>query len=212
MPNYGIVRTAAVISVLTVTVSVVLHYSDYFPPNFGSDFLLQRKRYFFGAYQWAFYAHIVSGPCSLLLGLILLSESFRRRYRRWHQMLGRIQTVSVLLVVVPSGLWMSFYAATGGIAGSGFAVLAIGTGTCITLGWKAAVQRRFADHQRWMQRSFALLCSAVVIRLIGGLATVLVVESDWVYQASAWLSWLAPLAVLELRSWFNGKHPRMPLT
>ena len=53
--------------ILKVTVSVLLGYRDYFPPNFESDFLRGRQAYFFGAYQWAFYTHIASGPVSLIL-------------------------------------------------------------------------------------------------------------------------------------------------
>jgi hypothetical protein len=92
---------------------------------------------------------------------------------------------------------MSWYAATGAIAAAGLASLALVTAACVALGWRAAVVRRFADHQRWMSRAFILLCSAVVIRLIGGLATVAQFDALWLYPLSCWASWLVPLAVLE---------------
>ena len=63
-----------------VTASVVIGYRDYFPPNFQTDFLLGRETYFWGAYRWAFYVHLVSGPVSLLLGTILVSARFRRSF------------------------------------------------------------------------------------------------------------------------------------
>ena len=49
----------------------------------------------------------------------------------------------------PSGLWMAFCAETGAIAGAGFAALAAATGMCVALGWRSAMNRRFAAHQRW---------------------------------------------------------------
>ena len=182
-----------------IVVGVLLSYRDYMPPNFESDFLQGRAYYFFGSYQWAFYTHITSGPCSLMLGMILVSEQFRRSFPAWHRYLGRIQVACVLLLVTPSGLWMAFYAdETSAVAGTGFAALAVATGMCVALGWRSAVKRRFTEHQRWMQRCFVLLCSAVVLRLIGGATTVAGVEAAWVYPLAAWTCWLVPLMAYEL--------------
>jgi hypothetical protein len=192
-----VVLLAAVL-VWRVTFSVVSEYHNYFPPNFESDFLHGRETYFWGPYRWAFYLHLASGPLALLLGTVLISERLRNRFPRWHRRLGRVQGVMVLFLVAPSGLWMAWYAATGAIAGAGLGTLAIATAVCMALGWRAAVQRRYAVHQRWMQRTFALLCSAVVIRIIGGAATVVDFDALWLYPTSCWVSWLLPLAILEL--------------
>jgi hypothetical protein len=194
---------SATVLICRVTLSVVLGYRDYFPPNFDSDFLLGRESYFWGAYRWAFYVHLASGPLSLLLGVVLVSNRFRQRFPRWHRRLGRLQATNVLLLVAPSGLWMAYYAATGAIAGAGLGLLAIATAAYIALGWRAAVMRRFAEHQLWMQRSFVLLCSAVVIRLVGGLATVTHFDALWLYPLSAWASWLVPLLVFEAMRLLN---------
>ena len=184
--------------ILKVTVSVLLGYRDYFPPNFDSDFLRGREAYFSGTYQWAFYTHIASGPVSLMFGLILISEGLRMRFPKQHRTLGKTQVALVLLLLVPSGLWMSYYAETGAIAAIGFASLAIATGFCVLCGWRSAVKRRFAEHRRWMWRCFLLLCSAVVLRLMGGMASMADVEPAWSYPLAAWASWLAPLAAFEL--------------
>jgi len=193
-----IVQLLTCVLICKVTVSVLLNYGDYLPPNFTSDFLHGREYYFFGSYAWAFYAHIFSGPCTLILGLILLSQRFRLRYPQWHRCLGRIQVVCVVFLVAPSGLWMARHSETGDIAGAGFASLAVVTGMCAALGWRAALKRRFVEHRRWMWRCYVLLCSAVVLRVQGGLATVFDVESRWQYPVAAWTSWLLPILVLEL--------------
>jgi hypothetical protein len=108
-----------------------------------------------------------------------------------------MQVACILLLVVPSGLWMARYAATGAVAAAGLGSLAIVTAACATFGWRAAVARRFDVHRRWMWRTYILLCSAVVIRLIGGLATVLHFDALWLYPLSAWTSWLLPLLIFE---------------
>lgn len=192
-----VLAIVAVLLVCKVTLSVVLGYREYLPPNFDSDFLRGREAYFWGAYGWAFYAHLVAGPASLLCGTILLSERFRTKAPTWHRRFGRVQVACVLLLLVPSGLWMAWYAETGLIAGVGLAALAIATAVCIVMGWKLAVRRRFADHRRWMWRTYLLLCSAVVIRMIGGLATVAGFDALWLYPVSAWASWLVLLLFFE---------------
>jgi len=187
----------AVILICKVTLSVLVGYRQYVPPDFGSDFLLGRESYFYGPYGWAFYAHLVSGPTSLVVGTILVSDRFRLRAPKWHRRLGKLQIACVLLLVAPSGLWMARYAATGAMAGAGLGLLAIVTAMCAAAGWRAAVARRFQEHRRWMWRTYILLCSAVVIRMIGGLATVLQFDALWLYPVSCWVSWLAPLMVFE---------------
>ena len=111
--------------ILRVTIVVVLNYRNYLPPDFESDFLQDREQYFWKGYHWAFYAHLVSGPLSLILGMILISDRFRTRFPNWHRYLGRLQAINVLFLVAPSGLLMAYYAMTGPIAAMGFAVLAI---------------------------------------------------------------------------------------
>jgi hypothetical protein len=206
----GLTLLAAVL-VLKVNFAVVWGYRNYLPPDFNSEFLRGREDYFAGAYQWAFYAHIASGPISLLLGTLLISETFRRRLPKWHRRLGRVQVTGVLLVLAPSGLWMAWYAAAGPIGAVGFALMAIATGISTAMGWREAVARRFAAHRRWMWRSYLLLCSAVVIRLSGGLATVVGVHSAWFDPLASWACWIVPLAVFELRR-FSIPHTARPMT
>jgi hypothetical protein len=135
-----IVAALACALVLKTAGAVLLSYADYLPPDFRSSFLLGRQDYFFGPYQWAFYAHITSGPFVLVSGLVLLFDSIRLRFPAWHRRLGRIHASCVLFVVAPSGLWMAAYA-PGFAAALAFATLAIATGICTALGWRAAVRR-----------------------------------------------------------------------
>jgi hypothetical protein len=210
-PLTATVRILALLSaglILRVTASVISNYHNYFPPNFASDFLRGREGHFWGSYQWAFYAHVISGPLSLIVGLILIAERSRNRFPRWHRYLGRVQAGCVLFLVAPSGLIMAYHAAAGPIAGAGLATLAVSTAVCVSLGAWSAMRLRFAEHQRWMWRCYLLLCSAVVIRLIGGLATVSGVTGSWVDPLAAWVCWVVPLAAYDIREWARRKERR----
>lgn len=184
--------------VLKVTLAIVTNYRYYWPPDFNSDFLRGREEHFFGSYQWAFHTHLVSGPPALVLGLLLLSSRFRMSFLAWHRTLGRIQALNVLFLLVPSGLWMSFYAAAGPVAAVAFFLLSILTGATVALGWRAAVNRRFLAHERWMQRCFILLCSAVILRVVMGLVLVLEIDFVGLESIAAWACWVGPLLIYEL--------------
>jgi hypothetical protein len=200
------VTLLTVVLVLKVTASVVSNYHHYLPPDFDSDFLRGRERQFLGVYPWAFYAHIASGPVALVLGLVLVGDRFRARFPAWHRALGRVQVACVVLLVTPSGLGMAYHAAAGPVAAVGLAALALATATSASLGATAAVRRRFADHRRWMWRCYLLLSSAVVLRVMGGLATVTGTAAPWVDPLATWMSWLLPLAAFELREYLKASR------
>jgi uncharacterized membrane protein len=193
--------------ILVVTARIVATYGAYFPPNFRSEFLLGREPHFHSADRAAFYAHIVSGPLALVVGLALVADGIRARWPTWHRRLGWIQVLNVLLVVSPSGLVMARHAAAGPIAGAGLATLALATAGCVTMGVRAAMRHQFRAHRRWMWRCFLLLSSAVVLRLIGGLATVTGFGPEWLDPAANWVAWLAPLAVFEAWEVVNTRRP-----
>ncbi|MDZ4852770.1 MAG: DUF2306 domain-containing protein [Pirellulaceae bacterium] len=198
-PRWPIVllKWLVVLLICKVVVSILSNYSGYFPPNFETDFLRGRESHFFGAYRFAFFTHIVASPCVLITGLLLLSERLRRRFPVFHRRLGTWHVMTVLFLVAPSGLGMSAFADTGFIAGLGFAMLAIATGFCAAMGWRAAVMHRFESHRRWMLRCYMLLCSAVLLRLFSGAASLINADPAWTYPLAAWITWTVPWICFE---------------
>lgn len=193
-----VLQIAVCLLILKVTFNIVQNYPDYLPPDFSAVFLRGRKSEFFGSYQWAFYPHIAVGPLTLILGMLLVSDRFRKKFPGWHRRFGKLQILLVLGFLAPSGFWMAFYAQAGMGVKVGFALLALVTGWTAWQGWRTAIKRRFQSHCIWMWRCYVLLCSAVVTRLIGGTFTVTGVDGEWTYYLAAWGSWLVPLAVFEV--------------
>ena len=205
-------RWLAVVLILRVLATILANYPDYFPPNFDSLFLQGRETTFTGTYPAAFYVHIFSGPIVLFNGLILLSETFRRRYRGWHRRLGWVQIVVLLVFVLPSSAVMSRHAFGGWPAGLSFLLLSAATASCAIVGVVHACRRRYDSHRRWMLRSYVLICSAVFLRLISGSAGLLGAPSpEHAYIFAAWSSWLLPLAAYEIVERFRAHRPsRLP--
>jgi hypothetical protein len=194
-----ILRWLAIALILRVLVAILANYPDYFPPNFDSLFLQGRDSTFTGLYRPAFYIHIFSAPFVLISGLILLSESVRRRRGGLHRVLGRLQLIVLLLFVLPTSVVMSRDAFGGWPAGLSFLALSAATATCAVAGVVHACRHRYESHRRWMLRCFILISSAVVLRLISGAAGLIGMPSpERAYIVAAWSSWLVPLVAYEI--------------
>jgi uncharacterized membrane protein len=203
-----VLRWLAVVLILRVLVTILANYPDYFPPDFNSLFLQGRELTFTGAYPWAFYVHIFSGPVVLFNGLILLSDSVRRRYGGLHRVLGRVQVGVLLFLVLPTSVVMSRHAFGGWPAGLSFLLLSVATAGCAIVGVVHARRGRYDRHRRWMLRCYVLICSAVVLRLISGAAGLIGVPSpEEAYIVAAWSSWLLPLAAYEIAERLPAHRP-----
>lgn len=181
---------------LKVFVSILWEYRWYFPANFDSAFLGGRRYTFHGIYYWAFYLHIVSGPMVIVLGCVSILRVRVVSLRKLHRPAGRVLVIITVFVMLPSGLVMATEAYGGPIAKSGFACLAIATTLSVVMTATQARFKKFRSHQRWAARTFILLLSPLVLRLIAGVMIVTGLESQETYQMNAWISWLLPLLLL----------------
>ena len=190
-----LLRWLAAAVVLRVLAAILANYPDYFPPNFDALFLQGREGTFAGGYAAAFYVHILAGPVVLAGGLVLLSERVRRRHGGLHRWLGRVHVGVLLGLVLPTAAVMARHAFGGWPAAASFLLLTAATAGCTVVGVIHARRRRFDRHRRWMLRSYALVCSAVALRLISGAAGLVgVSDPEAAYVVAAWASWLLPLA------------------
>jgi hypothetical protein len=207
----AIAAFVAAVLFVKVLLAILLEYRWYFPADFEASSFLSGRRYsFFGVYRAAFYAHILSGPVAVVLGVFMMLTGGRSRYRHMHRATGRLLMVIVFAVVVPSGLVMARQAYAGPIAAYGFASLSLATAACAAAALCHARARNFRSHQRWAIRCFLLLASPLLLRLIAGAAIVMQLESESFYRLNAWLSWLIPLATYELW-WRASVHSKWSL-
>ena len=193
--------TVVVLLFAKVFVSVLLGYVDYFPPSFGKGFLVGRSDYFFGVYQYAFYAHLVFGPLALVLGTILISSGRRWIHSKWinHRKLGRVQAIVVILGVVPTGIVMAWPSFIGMQAGMGLLILALLTGLFMLIAVVKAMKHDFDAHQIWATRCYVLLLSPLILRIANGALIVSGLQTDWLLSLNNWISWLVPMLIYEYR-------------
>lgn len=141
--------------------------------------------------------HVVCAATALLIGPFQFLARYRNRRSGLHRLVGRIY-VSGCMVGAAAGFVLALGATAGPIASAGFGTLALAWFASTWLGWRRAVQRRFAEHRAWMLRSWALTFAAVTLRLYLPLPPLLGIDFLDGYRAISWLCWVINLIVVEI--------------
>jgi uncharacterized membrane protein len=148
--------------------------------------------------------HIAASAFALLLGPWQFRRSLRARRPQIHRWMGRTY-VTACVVGGAAGASIALFSQAGPVAGTGFLVLGVLWVLTTLLGWKAAVQRRYVEHERWMIRSFALTLAAVTLRIYLPVG-IMLNHGDFypAYRAIAWLCWVPNLIVAEI--WLRSRR------
>ena len=144
--------------------------------------------------------HVLCGMLALLIGPFQFVRRLRRRFVRLHRACGAVYLASATGLGV-SGLILAPTAYTGLGASVAFALLGLGTLFTTWTALRMVLAGRYAEHRRWMIRSFSLIMAGVMLRvwmpLYGGLAAVGLVHFSYAtaYAAVAWLCWVPNLLI-----------------
>jgi uncharacterized membrane protein len=154
------------------------------------------------AHYYLMVAHIVLG--TLTLGALTLQvwPWIRRKHRAVHRISGRVYTFAGILPTAGLALVLIYLGdetAFGQIGTTIWALLAIGT---TVLGYRAARQRRFADHRKWMLYSFGMATNIITSRVFTYLVFSIpvigpkIVSFTQAELEGAWLSWIINWALV----------------
>lgn len=165
-------------------------------------------------------SHILFGTIALVTCCLQIWPWLRQRSPATHRRLGRLY---VFAGVIPSGVLALVVApaAVQGVSGRiGNTLLAVVWLVTTITAWRMARQRRYAEHRRWMIRSFALTTSIVLNRV--WLILLFMALSPYtstyfrgdeaamiqaVAESSIWLSWVVNLLIAE---WWLERGRRRP--
>jgi len=166
-------------------------------------------------------AHIGFGTIALITCCLQVWPWLRRNHPRVHRTCGRIYVLAGVLPAGLLGIVVGASAVVPGFSGKmGNITLAVVWLAVTFMGFRMARKRRYAEHRRWMIRSFALCTSIVVNRLwviglIIGLSPFLqsrfggdldaLIRSA--VEAAIWLSWIVNLLIAE---WWIERRRALP--
>lgn len=178
---------------------ILTPFPHYLPPDFTIGFLADKKNFFYSSgYFVGFYAHITTAPLGLVIGVVQLSSTVRSKWPRTHQLLGGIYVWLTLVGVAPGGLIMAARSYGGLSSIICFGLISILLWFTTFIAWQRAKQNRYHEHAQWMCRSYVLMCSAILLRVISYGLSGVDLDHAFSYQLSAWLSWVPAMVLLEL--------------
>jgi hypothetical protein len=161
-------------------------------------------------HYWTLVPHVLFGSIALATAVLQIWPWLRARHPVWHRRLGRIYVFGGVLPAGLTALVVGAFTPFGPATRASNLLLAVLWLGCTVAGWRMARQRRFAEHRRWMIRSFALTASIITNRIWGTIAVITLspqidttfhgdeVLFSWVVSAiAAWLGWTLPLLAAE---------------
>ncbi len=156
-----------------------------------------------------FVVHAVSASLALVLGPLQFVPAWRVRFPALHRWVGRACVLSIAVAWL-SSLPLAVNAMTGTVAAAGFFALGLAWIVATGMGLARALQRRFAEHRRWMLRSFALTAAAITLRIYLGASMAADIDVAVSYPFIAWLCWVPNALAAEwyLRRKAGPQHPQ----
>ena len=144
--------------------------------------------------------HVVAAAFCLPACLLLSLAFVLRRAPRFHRWLGRATGIAVLFALVPSGMYMAWFAKGGAASTVGFMLSGVIVAVAMVQGVRAARSRRFVEHRRYMLHVLAQLSVAVTSRAMLFAFDAGSVDEQLAYLVSLWLPVIASFAIVELLS------------
>ena len=133
--------------------------------------------------------HFGVGGFVLLIGPFQFLPRLRAKRPQIHRWTGRLYVAGCLASGV-AALVLATHTITGGIATAGFSLLAIFWIISTSLAFVMALKGKFAEHRRWMIRSYALTLAAVTLRLYLPSSMALDIPFETAYPIISFACWV----------------------
>ena len=186
------------------TIAFVARYLAFNPDSYFPE---QREVYM--RREFVLGVHVLSGMLALVIGPFQFVARLRRRFLRIHRFLGATYIASCTGLGL-SGLVLATTSYPSWVTSLGFGLLGLSMLFTTWTALRMVLAHRFADHRRWMIRSFSLIFAAVMLRIMtplyGVLSSAGLVSFSFA-TAYTWIAWLCWLPNLLIALWFT-RRPR----
>jgi len=141
--------------------------------------------------------HVAGGVTALVVMPLQFVARIRTHLPALHRTLGGLCLLACL-IGAPAGFMLALGTTAGPVAMVGFAIPAWLWAAFTWLGWRAAANRRFGEHREWMLRAYAIVSTAITLRLMLPASGLLGLEFYPAYRVISWLSWITNLVLFEV--------------
>jgi len=182
------------------TIAFVARYLAFNPDSYFPE---QREVYMHR--EFVLGVHVLCGMLALAIGPFQFIARLRRRFLRVHRFLGATY-IAACTGLGLSGLALATTSYPSWVTSLGFGLLGLSMLFTTWTALRMVLAHRFADHRRWMIRSFSLMFAAVMLRIMtplyGVLSSAGLVSFSFA-TAYTWIAWLCWLPNLLIAVWFT---------
>ncbi|WP_410669912.1 DUF2306 domain-containing protein [Amycolatopsis sp. cmx-4-68] len=167
----------------------------------------------FAAHYGFLVAHILFGTIAIVGVILQIWPWLRRTHPVAHRRIGRVYVFAgALPAAVMAGVIGSVSPFGPVIAAIDVVAAALWLGFTIA-GWRAIRQRRYADHRKWMIRSFAMTMHTLMTRALSPLGFLVVMprvddKTELILDAATVSGVLSILTLLLLSQWWLDRKPK----
>ncbi len=167
IPLYGALRALFWATMAAGSSLILLNTLPFYSFSPTVPFLLEKAAaYADPVWRISLYVHITGGLVCLFSALPQFSRTLLRTRPGLHRAIGWTYVASVLVLVVPTGLYLALYA-KGGMPGRvGFLVTGLALLYTTWRGLEHVHRRDFRGHIAWMVRSYAMAATAITFRVL----------------------------------------------
>jgi uncharacterized membrane protein len=122
------------------------------------------------SFKWYLLPHGIMGACALLLGPLQFSDRLRKRFAKFHRVVGRFYVAGVF-IGAPLGFYIQYYEERlGGHRSFSFAALTDAAVWMLTtaIAMYFILNGKVQLHRQWMTRSFAVAIVFLEVRVVLG--------------------------------------------
>lgn len=172
----------------------------------------------FAAHYWFLVAHITFGTIAIVSVILQVWPWLRRTHPVAHRRIGRVYVFAGALPSATMAATIGAVSPFGPVVGTLDVVAAVLWLGFTIAGWRAVRQHRYADHRKWMVRSFAMCLNTLMTRALSPLGFLLVMpragadQDAMILSAAAVSGVLSVLTLLVLSQWWLDRKPKKPAT
>ncbi|MBE8518179.1 DUF2306 domain-containing protein [Amycolatopsis sp. H6(2020)] len=169
----------------------------------------------FAAHYWFLVGHILFGTIAIVGVILQIWPWLRRTHPVVHRRVGRVYVFAGAIPSALMALTIAPFSSFGPAAGGLNVVAALLWLGSTIAGWRAIRQRRYADHRKWMVRSFAMTMNTLLSRVYAplaflGLAPWYPEQGALIQAASTLAGTMSVLTLLLLSQWWLDRTPKKP--
>lgn len=148
-------------------------------------------------YVWALRIHVLAAALALPGCILLSSKRLLKRWPSFHRWGGRWIGIIVLVALVPSGFYLSFFARGGWGATVGFILSGIIVLVAMVQGVRSARAKQYDRHRRYVLHVLGQLSVAVSSRAMLYMLESTSLDQNLSYILSLWIPVLATFGLVE---------------